>query len=284
MDAANDRLLKKLCGPGDFLTAQRRTAIVRETLACTAACPACLALHAEGRAARPQRVFQRLAEAQHSFSEPSECGGLGVVVRALANQQHILDAEWHEEATEWVWRVLDEAGEVPKAAKDAGSRDDRVVRLCEVVDVVAATVGIRAYYRAMGKKGPSPPPAVPASGDEGRPRFERVVDFCSSGLKWDLERAWGPRLEDGDLKRDVLARFGVVKTDWIHSVTSPYAPGSKWEPAPTTSFDWFEWSAVAYPPMMHFFNFFHKLEGPIITRVDIEDVASSYTGGIRCKY
>jgi len=283
MDAANRRLLEQLCGPGDFLTARRRTAIVRETLACTAACPACLALHAEGRRARPQRVFERIAEARHSFSEPSDCGGLGAVVHAAANQQHIVDARWHEEAAEWVWRVLEDAGEVPRAAKEAGSRDDRVARLCEVIDVVAATVGIRAYCRAMGRRGSPAPPALPASGSGGRPHFERVVDFCASGLHWD-ERAWGPRLEDGSLKRDVLARLGMVKTDWIRSVTSPYAPGSKWEPAPKTAFDWFGWAAVAYPPMLDFFRLFGKWDGLVISRLDMEEVASSYTAGIRCKY
>mmetsp|Transcript_45637 Transcript_45637/g.115043 ORF Transcript_45637/g.115043 Transcript_45637/m.115043 type:complete len:309 (+) Transcript_45637:72-998(+) len=283
LDAANDRLLAKLCGPGDFLTASRRASIVRETLACTAACPACLALHAEGRKARPQDVIKSIAGMQHRFSEPSECGGLGIVVHALANQQHVLDAKWHEEAAELVWGVLDEAGEVPRSAKEACSRDDRIARLCEVVDVVAASVGVRAYWRAMGKKG-LPATPMPASGDQVRPHFERVIDFCSSGLHVDLAKGWGPRLEDKDLRKEVFARLGIVKPGWMQSLTSPFAPGSKWEPAPSTSFDCCEWLAATYPPTKCFLKLFQKLDGPIITRVDMEAVGSAYTSRMDCHF
>ena len=75
-----------------------------------------------------------------------------------------------------------------------------------------------------------------------------MTDFCSSGLSFD-NRAWGPRLEesvwcaecfwgqDKDIKLDVYQKMGMVKSAPIRSITNAYAPGSKWEPAVTTSYE-----------------------------------------------
>eukprot|EP00440_Ansanella_granifera_P001204 gb/GFBE01001296.1/.p1 GENE.gb/GFBE01001296.1/~~gb/GFBE01001296.1/.p1 ORF type:complete len:304 (+),score=68.32 gb/GFBE01001296.1/:1-912(+) len=282
MDAANRKLLAQLCAGGDFLTASRRTSIVRETLSCTASCPGCLALHKEGRKEKPPDVFARIQEVDHSFSEDAGCGGLGVIVHALANQQHLIDSKWHSKAVEHLWHVLDKVGEIPEAAKN-GNSDDRVARLCEVIDVVAAAVGVRAYYRALGKKGLPELPPMPAAGKDEGPCFQRVVDYSSSGLHYD-SHAWGPRLEDKDIKKDVYHSLGMVKSDPIKSVTAPYAPGSKWEPALKTSYDWFIWSQTAYPAMKDFFRLLSPFEGSVISRGDMETVAAGYTGNIHCKY
>ncbi|CAE7241593.1 unnamed protein product, partial [Symbiodinium pilosum] len=148
------KLLLQLCDRGDFLTNTRRAQLVREALACTASCPGCQKLHAAGRQMKFQEPFKAIGLAHHRYSEPEECGGLGILVHAVANQQHILNASWYAEAAEYLWEVLVDAGEVPDAEKlQEGSkelRDEKFVRLCELVDVVAAAVGVRAYHRAMG--------------------------------------------------------------------------------------------------------------------------------------
>ena len=137
-----------------------------QALACTATCPGCQKLHSEGRVKKKEiqatGTFAAVRAETHHFSEAEECGGLGVIVHALANQQHLLDARWYFEAADYVWKVLLAAGEVPKAleaeleAKEL--RDEKCARLCEVVDLVGAAVGLRAYHRAMGQQGPALPP------------------------------------------------------------------------------------------------------------------------------
>ncbi|CAE7241597.1 unnamed protein product, partial [Symbiodinium pilosum] len=80
------------------------------------------------------------------------------------------------------------------------------------------------------------PPLPPMPQEDKPPFFARVTDFCSSGLSFD-KRAWGPRLEGKDIKVDVYEKMGMVKSAPVKSITDPYAPGSKWEPAVTTSYE-----------------------------------------------
>jgi len=158
MRFANKKLLVQLCGRGDFLRRWRRVQLVREALAETAECEGCQKLHAEGRKKKFKDPFSAVLSVEHHFHEPEECGRLGVLVHAVANQQHLLNASWYFEAADYLWKVLVEAGEVPNAGdlKEGSKelRDEKCVRLCEVVDVVAAAVGIRAYHRGMGEPGP----------------------------------------------------------------------------------------------------------------------------------
>ena len=143
------------------------------------------------------------------------------------------------------------------------------------------------------------------------PFFTRVTDFCSSGLSFD-SRAWGPRLEesscateccrqDKDIKLDVYEKMGMVKSAPIRSITNAYAPGSKWEPAVTTSYeprlthayihmltpraileDWFQWSQIAYPPNADFFRVLGSFEkeGASISRADMESGSARILRGL----
>ncbi|CAJ1398527.1 unnamed protein product [Effrenium voratum] len=173
--------------------------------------------------------------------------------------------------------VLGAKGELPNLKLPEGSKelkDEKAVRLCELIDVVGAAVGIRAYHRASGLSMPTLSP-VPA--EDKAPLFQRVTDFCSSGLTWD-SISWGPRLEAKDLNLDVYKRLGMERTKQFVGITSPYAPASKWEPALTTAYDWFQWSLDAYPPNHDFFRLlgdFHKEGAAMSSRV--QRIPASHT-------
>ncbi|CAJ1332001.1 unnamed protein product [Effrenium voratum] len=232
-----------------------------------------------------QDAFKAIAAAEHHFFEEEQCGELGPLVHGLANLQHLLNSQWYFTAADALWKVLGAKGELPNLKLPEGSKelkDEKAVRLCELIDVVGAAVGIRAYHRASGLSMPTLSP-VPA--EDKAPLFQRVTDFCSSGLTWD-SISWGPRLEAKDLNLDVYKRLGMERTKQFVGITSPYAPASKWEPALTTAYDWFQWSLDAYPPNHDFFRLlgdFHK-EGASISRADMESIAAPYTGAVQCAY
>ncbi|CAJ1449990.1 unnamed protein product, partial [Effrenium voratum] len=235
MSAANKKLLLQLFQRGDFLGARRRSQVVREAFQATANCPGCARLHAEGRRKKPEDAFKAIAAAEHHFFEEEQCGELGPLVHGLANLQHLLNSQWYFTAADALWKVLGAKGELPNLKLPEGSKelkDEKAVRLCELIDVVGAAVGIRAYHRASGLSMPTLSP-VPA--EDKAPLFQRVTDFCSSGLTWD-SISWGPRLEAKDLNLDVYKRLGMERTKQFVGITSPYAPASKWEPALTTAY------------------------------------------------
>ena len=109
LEAASAGLLARLCGPGDFLPASRRTAVVREALA-TAGCATCRALHGANKAEAGPEALRQI-ETDHSFAEPLCRGDLGSLVHELANHQRRLDETWHAAAAERLWDVLTSVGE-----------------------------------------------------------------------------------------------------------------------------------------------------------------------------
>ncbi|CAJ1449991.1 unnamed protein product [Effrenium voratum] len=182
MSAANKKLLLQLFQRGDFLGARRRSQVVREAFQATANCPGCARLHAEGRRKKPEDAFKAIAAAEHHFFEEEQCGELGPLVHGLANLQHLLNSQWYFTAADALWKVLGAKGELPNLKLPEGSKelkDEKAVRLCELIDVVGAAVGIRAYHRASGLSMPTLSP-VPA--EDKAPLFQRVTDFCSSGI------------------------------------------------------------------------------------------------------
>ena len=151
MQAANELLLSQLCQAGDFLSSRVRRLVVRETLEATVSCAACLRLQSE----RP-KSFEAFRDAPHELKE--ECLGLGSVVHALANTQNLLDEAWYQKASEQVFDLLKEAGEV-KVEKDPMEIS---FRFTELIACVALAVGHRAFYRALGKDPILERPPLPA--------------------------------------------------------------------------------------------------------------------------
>mmetsp|Transcript_99496 Transcript_99496/g.319274 ORF Transcript_99496/g.319274 Transcript_99496/m.319274 type:complete len:293 (+) Transcript_99496:102-980(+) len=276
LETSNQELLAKLCSRGDFLSAASRTSIVREALAATAACPACISLHGEGKSAGGQDLFRRIDCLKHQFAEPAACGGLGPVVHAVANQQHILDEEWYAAAADRVYDALLPTGEEPKQ----DGRDERNARLAEVIEVTALAVGLRAYYRAIGNHVLPVPPALPQKGSDGEARFAKVADLSTSGYVY-ASNAWGPTLKSKTLKAGVLDQQDVA---FLSMFDMSQHPGSKWSPSPSCTLAFFQWGATTYVPEDRFVKFFTMSPGCVLDRGSMEVVAAKLTGMLQCSF
>lgn len=282
MQVANEKLLKHLCGKGDFLQSKRRCLVVHETFFCLANCAGCQELHARGREWKVKDLWVEIFEAEHTFGTQDDCAGLGVLVHAVANQQHVLTEEFYFEAADFLWKVLSDAGELPEAVKQLEGKElkeEKCIRLCELLDVIAASAGVRSYYRAMGL----PMPQLPQPVEDETPHFRRVTEICSSGLQWDPAVAWAPRLQGQDVNLDVYKRLGMERTPVMAGMSRPDNPNSKWEGALTTAYHWFHWSSVAYPPNFAILQM-KPFPGSKISRADMESIASAYTTGIHCVF
>eukprot|EP00435_Cladocopium_sp_Y103_P060838 s714_g22.t1 len=64
MKAANEKLLKHLCGKGDFLRSKRRCLVVHETFFCLANCAGCQEFHAKGRERKVKDIWVEIFEAE----------------------------------------------------------------------------------------------------------------------------------------------------------------------------------------------------------------------------
>lgn len=272
LEASNQELLAKLCGRGDFLCATRRTSIVREALAATAACPAFIALHDEGKAAGGQDLFRRIDCLKHRFAEPGACDGLGSVVHAVANQQHILDEEWYAAAADRVYDALLATGEAPKQ----DGVDERNARLAEVIEVTALDIGLRAYYRAIGNH----VLAVLQKGSDGEARFAKVADLSTSGYVY-ASNAWGPMLKSKALKAGVLDQQDAA---FLSMSDMSQHPGSKWSPSPPCTLAFFQWGATTYVPMDMLLKFFTMSPGRVLDRGSMEVGVAKLTGMLQCSF
>ncbi|CAJ1452093.1 unnamed protein product, partial [Effrenium voratum] len=67
-----------------------------EALAATFTCQGCRALQQQ----KLNDSWQAMHAVQHSFHEPGDCHGLGVVVHGLANAQQMLTEAWYRKALE----------------------------------------------------------------------------------------------------------------------------------------------------------------------------------------
>lgn len=283
MKAANDKLLKHLCGQGDFLQSKRRCLVVHETFFCLANCAGCLEFHAKGREKKVKDAWAESFEEDHTFGTAQDCAGLGVLVHAVANQQHVLTEKFYFQAADFLWKVLSDAGELPEAVKQLEGKElkeEKCIRLCELLDVIAASAGVRSYHRAMGLPMPQLPP--PEDQNEA-PLFSRVTEICSSGLQWDPAIAWAPRMQGKDVNLEVYKKLGMERSPVIAGMSSPENPNSKWEGALTTAYHWFHWTSVAYPPNFALFQL-KPFVGSKISRADMESIASAYTTGIHCVF
>lgn len=269
MKAASDKLLPQICGQGDFLCSQRRCMVVRETFRCLNSRPGCP--EANGMKEDP------LVELARAEGKAQDSANIGILVYSIANQQHLINQEWYNKAADFLWQLLVAADEVPMVARELQGKelkDEKYIRLCELVDVVAASAGIRGYHRAMG----IPMPELPKAEEDLKPLFSRVTDVCSSGLHWDTELAWGPRFEGKDVNLERCKTLGVNFTP-----NAPGDPNSKWEPALTTGYNWKQWSFVAYPPNQCITQL-KPFKGSKISRADMESIASAYTTAIHCAF
>eukprot|EP00931_Biecheleriopsis_adriatica_P020921 TRINITY_DN13836_c0_g1_i2.p1 TRINITY_DN13836_c0_g1~~TRINITY_DN13836_c0_g1_i2.p1 ORF type:complete len:284 (+),score=55.76 TRINITY_DN13836_c0_g1_i2:71-922(+) len=275
IESACKKLLVSLCGPGDFLHARVRALIVLETYGCTAKSKVCKQLLEEGSEKDSDDLLTAVTQLEHSFTTPKQCSGLGPVVHAIANLQRLSTRAFYQDASNFIVAALKKHGEpVPENSQDMGA-----AYMSEVLNVVASTVAILNFYRAVNRSPPTPPDA-PEFG--GEPRFKQVTDFISSGFSYK-DNAWGPFLNGDDIKRDVLQSKGIIIPTWMERFRDPFQPISKWMPAIGTGVAFFEFAAVIYPYVMDL-SYKWTWDGQAISRLDTQAVVAAYTKAVDCTF
>jgi len=277
LQEGNVKLLKELCGPGDFLPGWVRTAVVQEALAATFTCQGCRALQQQ----KLNDSWQAMHAVQHSFHEPGDCHGLGVVVHGLANAQQMLTEAWYRKALDLVCRTLRDAGEeVPD------TEPDRLFRFTELIACVALAVGHLSFYRCLG--GILKRPTV--AGVAGPPRFSAASQVTRQLAAADPDNyGWGPNLAAENVVEGFTLTSGEAFSQFFSSMAlKPSVPLSKWTPALSTGAAFLDFGTMCYTPMTKGSvppNYmFKKAPGRWLNRAQIEIVAADYSASVECSY
>mmetsp|Transcript_33449 Transcript_33449/g.73184 ORF Transcript_33449/g.73184 Transcript_33449/m.73184 type:complete len:273 (-) Transcript_33449:534-1352(-) len=265
LDSACKLFLKRLTGPGDFLTGERRASIVKEA-SCVAECSSCYRLRHEEKG---PDFFHRAENLNHSCLGS---GCMGCLVHCIANLQEFLDADWYEAAVEKF------AGELVSSGEFQGGQDERAACLTELIAVVAGTTGIRQFYTAIGVAMPPLPPTT-----EGAALFKHVSEFCSGNLG-RTGRAWGYQVMKPNIVASGLEKIGQSPSEWMVNV-DPMNPDSKLTPTPLSLSHLQAWMEVMYVPSRDVAKFSAPVPpGRCLDRPTMEMVASTYAGAVQCAH
>lgn len=264
LDAACELFLKRLTGPGDFLSGARRASIAREAAQAIERPP-----DTEFRQGGGPELLKRVE------GLGLECVGssaVGCVVHCVANLQELLDAGWYESAARRLSAELESLGEFH------GGHDERVACLTELVAVVAGVVGVRKFYAAVGECAPPLPPAT-----EGEPLFRLVSEFCCGGLG-RTSYAWGFQVMKSQMVASGLDKVGQSPSGWV-DFTIPMSPFSKLTPAPLSMSHQLAWQEVMYVPAADVTNMSAPApSGRALDRPNMELTAGTYAGAVHCAF